>query len=366
VHASQTHFAPLGTIPGPQRNGARGRSHTSIPLSSTCITTLRAEFLPVDYKRIWAQGARAGDPLFFSSLYTKTCTRSRSAETADATYGRLPRSRAGRRRAQAAGRHRASVRGNLCGLRTRTRRGGDDGRARGAWRLDGGARRVETIAPSSPPPVLLGCRRPTSPCNAPTLPCYRVRRAALKTPAASNLRAPTRPMARAPVGNAKTHSTPSHYDGVEHKWLPSPPPPPPPWASSRRPRHHFRRRLRRAARCVGAFAAAPAQDARAISAIVLRGHELARLRVREQLLRSARASRRAAKRAGKSMANGEMVGGGAVLRRAWSRPQRGGGAHRADAKKKVARTHARTHELKGVRASTLKGCCARLFQGPQD
>jgi hypothetical protein len=36
---------------------------------------------------------------------------------------------------------------------------------RGAWRLDGGARRVETMAPSSPPPVLLG-RRPTSPCNA--------------------------------------------------------------------------------------------------------------------------------------------------------------------------------------------------------
>jgi hypothetical protein len=46
---------------------------------------------------------------------------------------------------------------------------------RGAWRLDGGARRVETIAPSSPPPVLLG-RRPTSPCNAPTLPCHRPRR----------------------------------------------------------------------------------------------------------------------------------------------------------------------------------------------
>jgi hypothetical protein len=35
--------------------------------------------------------------------------------------------------------------------------------------------------------------------------------------AASNLCAPTRPMARAPVGNAKTHSTPSHDDGVEHK-----------------------------------------------------------------------------------------------------------------------------------------------------
>ncbi len=72
----------------------------------------------------------------------------------------------------------ASVRGSLCGLRTRTRRGGDDGRARGAWRLDGGARRVETIAPSSPPPVLLGSRvpSPTSPCHAPALPCYRARR----------------------------------------------------------------------------------------------------------------------------------------------------------------------------------------------
>jgi hypothetical protein len=89
---------------------------------------------------------------------------------------------------------------------------------RGAWRLDGEARRVETMAPSSPPPVLLGCR-PTSPCNAPTLPFATVPvGAALETPAASNLRAPTRPMARAPVGNAKTHSTPSHYDGVEHKW----------------------------------------------------------------------------------------------------------------------------------------------------
>ena len=41
--------------------------------------------------------------------------------------------------------------------------------------------------------------------------------AALETPAASNLRAPTRPMARAPTGNAKTHSTSSHDDGVAHK-----------------------------------------------------------------------------------------------------------------------------------------------------
>jgi hypothetical protein len=203
---------------------------------------------------------------------------------------------------------------------------------RGAWRLDGEARRVETMAPSSPPPVLLGCR-PTSPCNAPTLPFATVPvGAALETPAASNLRAPTRPMARAPVGNAKTHSTPSHYDGVEHKWwLPSPPPPPPPpWASSRRPRHHIRRRLRRATRGVGAFAAAPAQHARALRAIVLRARAGQSLRVRAQLLCSARASRRVAKGAGRSMANGEMVGSSAVRRRAWSRPQR-------DAEARIAR-----------------------------
>jgi len=74
---------------------------------------------------------------------------------------------------------------------------------RGAWRLDGGSRRVETIAPSSPPPVILG-RRPTSPCNAPTLPVATVLvGAALETPAASNLRAPTRPMARLPRGERK-------------------------------------------------------------------------------------------------------------------------------------------------------------------
>jgi hypothetical protein len=167
----------------------------------------------------------------------------------------------------------------------------------------------------------------------------------LETPAASNLRAPTRPMARAPVGNAKTHSTPSHYDGVEHKWwLPSssPPPPLPPWASSRRPRHHIRRRLRRAARCVGAFAAAPAQHARALRAIVLRARAGPSLGVRAQLLCSARASKRVAKGARRSMANGEMVGGSAVLRRAWSRPQQGRRRACARGKKKVgARTDAR-------------------------
>ncbi|KOO53385.1 hypothetical protein Ctob_014165, partial [Chrysochromulina tobinii] len=45
------------------------------------------------------------------------------------------------------------------GARQQPLRGSDDDRARGAWRLDGGARRVKTIAPSSPPPVLLGRHR---------------------------------------------------------------------------------------------------------------------------------------------------------------------------------------------------------------
>ena len=135
-------------------------------------------------------------------------------------YGRLPRSRAGRRRAQACGARRrrpASVRGRLCGLRTRTRRGGDDGGSRRVetrWR--GAARRargVETMAPSSPPPVLDAVPHRLAMRFLATVPVG----AALETPAASNLRVPTRPMARAPVGNAKTHSTPSHYDGVEHR-----------------------------------------------------------------------------------------------------------------------------------------------------
>jgi hypothetical protein len=100
------------------------------------------------------------------------------------------------------------------------------------------------------------------------------------------------------------------------------------------PRNALRRRLRLRCTCT-ARARAPRHRS------VLRGHELARLRVRAQLLRSARASRRAAKGAGRSMANGEMVGSSAVL--AWNRPQRGGGrAHRAVAKK-GRRTHGRTN-----------------------
>jgi hypothetical protein len=70
------------------------------------------------------------------------------------------------------------------------------------------------------------------------------------------------------------------------------------------------------------------QSTRARSAPSIRaaGTSWPDLGVRAQLLRSARASWRAAKGAGRSMANREMVGSSSVLRRAWSRPQRGGGA----------------------------------------
>ena len=74
-------------------------------------------------------------------------------------------------------------------------------------------------------------RQRAPPAAAAVLLLMRIHRpepaqATTHAPAASNLRAPTRPMARAPTGNAKTHSTPSHDDGVEHKELLSPPPPP--------------------------------------------------------------------------------------------------------------------------------------------
>jgi len=119
------------------------------------------------------------------------------------------------------------------------------------------------------------------------------------------------------------------------------------------PRNALRRRLRRRT-CT---ARARTQRHR----FVLRARAGQSLRVRAQLLRSARASRRAAKGARRSMANVEMVGSSAVRRRAWSQSQRGAEA-RIGKGKKVGRTD----ELKGARASTLKGCCARLFQGPQD
>ncbi len=147
--------------------------------------------------KIWAQGARAGDPLFFSSLYTKTCTQTRPpTQPGGSAAGAAPAAHAAAAPASGARQQPLWV--------THHAPGGEATIAeRGAWRLDGGARRVETIAPSSPPPVILG-RRPTPPCNALTLPVATVPvGAALETPAASNLRAPTRLMARLPRGERK-------------------------------------------------------------------------------------------------------------------------------------------------------------------
>jgi hypothetical protein len=133
----------------------------------------------------------------------------------------------------------------------------------------------------------------------------------------------------------------------------------PPWGTQRRTRHrrittvsstnsfHRRGRGRRlrgrqaagrgttfGAGCAAAQRASSAPSpphlhstrARSAPSIRAAGTSWPDLGVRAQLLRSARASRRAAKGAGRSMANREMVGSSSVLRRAWSRPQRGGGA----------------------------------------
>ena len=113
--------------------------------------------------QIWAQGARAGDPLFFSSLYSKTCTRTRSAETADATYGRLPRSREPGGSAAGAG----------IGARqplwvTHTHQAGRR-RWQGAWRVEtrwrGAARGDNRAIVASPGSARMPS--PTSPCNGP-------------------------------------------------------------------------------------------------------------------------------------------------------------------------------------------------------
>ena len=152
-----------------------------------------------------------------------------------------------------------SVRGSLCGLCTRTRR--EATMALETWIMVGDAGGIE--------------------------------------PASRDLRAPTRPMARAPTGNAKTHSTPSQVSSTRsfcrrrrRRRLLGRQAAGRGTTSSRRPRHHIRRRLRRAARCVGAFAAAPhAKHARALSAT---GTSRPDLGVRAQLHRSARASRRGA------------------------------------------------------------------------
>jgi len=159
-------------------------------------------------------GSRSGGGFTFRRneetlrLYNVTCTRTRTAETADATNGRLPCSRADRRRAQACGarRSRAGIGARQQRLWvTHTHQAGRQrwrGAARGDTKWRGAARGDNRAIVASP-----GSARtpsPTSPCNAPTLPVATVLvGAALETPATSNLRAPTRPMARVPRGERK-------------------------------------------------------------------------------------------------------------------------------------------------------------------
>ena len=81
--------------------------------------------------RIWAQWARAGDPLFFSDA---------SPAVGRVGGGRRPAAHA------AAGRHRCEA----ASVGYAHAPGGEATMAgRGAWKLDGGARRVETMAPSN-------------------------------------------------------------------------------------------------------------------------------------------------------------------------------------------------------------------------
>jgi len=165
--------------------------------------------------------------------------------------------------------------------------------------------------------------------------------------------------------------------GIEPACTDAPDGAPPPWGTQRRARHRrmttvsstsggFHRRRRRrlllrgrqaagrgttfGAGCAAQHAAsAPSpphlHSTRARSAPSIRAARARAgqsLRVRAQLLRSARASRRAAKGAGRLMANGEMVGSNAVLRRAWSRPQRGAEARACARCKKKVSTHGRS------------------------
>ena len=148
----------------------------------------------------------------------------------------------------------------------------------------------------------------------------------METTVASNLCASTRPMARAPVGNTQRRTRHRRVTTVSStssfrrrrrrrrgRLLGR-------QAAGARPRHHIRCWLRRAMRCDGAFAAAPAQHARTQrhrSVLLLRArcirpgalcvHGRARHGVRAHLLRSASASRREAKGARRSMANGDNV-----------------------------------------------------------
>jgi len=140
-------------------------------------------------KNMGPQGARAGDPFFFSTQ-RKTCPRTRSAETADATYGRLTRSRAGRRRTQACGtrRSRAGIGARQQPLwvththqagrrRWRGAARGDKMAGRGAWR-QWRHRRLPRFCSDAVPHRLAQCADASF--------CYRARRAGGVKPACTN------------------------------------------------------------------------------------------------------------------------------------------------------------------------------------
>jgi hypothetical protein len=215
---------------------------------------------------------------------------------------------------------------------------------RGAWRLDGGARRVETIAPSSPPRFCSNAVTHIALQCADASCCYRARRGGVGDaggiePACTDVPDGARPRGERKdaldtvalrrcraqvVASIVTAAAASSSLGVK-------PQAEAPHSAPVAPRGALRRCLRR--RTCTARARTPRHRS------VLRARAGPSLRIRVQLLRSARASRRAAKGARRSMANGEMVGSSAVLRRAWSRSQRGAEARIAQRQK--GRTHAR-------------------------
>jgi len=181
---------------------------------------------------------------------------------------------------------------------------------RGAWRLDGGARRVETIAPSSPPPVLLGRHRLAMRRRFLLPPCpsgRRWRRRRHQTCVHRRARWRARPRGERKdaldtvalrrcraqvVASIAAAAAAAASLGVKPKAEA-------PHSAPVAPRNARRRRLRR--RTCTARARTPRHRA-------ARAQAGQSLRVRAQLLCSARASRRVAKGAGRSMANGEMVG----------------------------------------------------------
>ena len=170
----------------------------------------------------------------------------------------------------------------------------------------------------------------------------------------------------------------------------------PPWGTQRRTRHRrittvsstsgFHRRRRRRLRgrqtegrgttfgagCAARRAAsAPSPPhlhstrARSAPSIRAAGTGWPDLGVRAQLLRSARASRRAAKGAGRSMANGEMVSS-AVLRRAWSRPHRGRrGARARTRREKKGCTHGRIIHKRGPSQYPEEAAALAFFRVPR-